>query len=206
MKDICFFYKFIFFFKKSLRPRFETEIFLELLSKIINYSFIKNVLDLGTGSGVIGLSISKDFLWINVLLVDKYKSVLKTAIKNSKIMSTSNSFFLLSNWFEKILEENSFDLIVSNPPYLSKNDIYFFKKNIECDPIFSLHSHNNGFGDLFRIGRKSFFYMNNNGIIVLEHGYSQAKYIRKFLILSGFLNVQTYFDNILLTRITIGEK
>lgn len=204
---IFFFYKFRFFVSKStLTPRYETEKLLELLSKIIDCIFFKNIIDLGSGSGVIGLSLAKEFSESNILLVDNCKNSLELINKNIKSLSINNSFFLLSDWFKKISNEKSFDLIVSNPPYLSKEDIIFFKDSNKNEPIFSLYSNDNGFGDLFKIVRRSFVYLNNSGIIVLEHGYSQAKIVRNFLILSGFLNVQTYFDNILLSRITVGEK
>ncbi len=204
---VYYFYNFEFTsLDNVLYPRSETENLLELLHNLVDCNFVNLVLELGTGSGVIGLSIAKEFNNLNIVLTDKYRNVLDTAFKNSQFLFLKNVLFVLSDWFRSIPDAKKFDLCISNPPYLSKNNILFFYNFLKKDPLFSLFTSVNGFGALFLIIKNVFYYMNNNGFVILEHSYSQAKFVRKALLLSGFLNIQTYSDNNFLNRITIGEK
>ena len=126
--------------KNVLIPRFETEELVENTIKIINQHFDKciNVIDIGTGSGCIGLTLKKELPNISVTLTDISKKALKVAKENAKGMDVT---FIYSDILKNV--EGKYDVIISNPPYISYDEeIMDIVKNNE--PRIALYAKNNG--------------------------------------------------------------
>ena len=127
-----------------LDPRPETELIVEIANNYINKNEVKNILDLGTGSGCILLSILKENKMINGLGIDLSKDAISIAKQNSKKLNLEiQSNFLISNWMSSL--NYKYDLVVSNPPYIASEDIKKLSKSVKIyDPILSLDGGDDG--------------------------------------------------------------
>ncbi len=209
MSKIIFvdFYNFKFkIYKSTLYPRKETEYLVSILSELINVNFILKIIDMGTGSGIIAISLFVVNNFIKVFALDNsYNSLFSSKI-NSLVLKSNNIVHIYSRWFYSLMNVFSFDLIICNPPYLSKDDYLFFYNDIKYDPICSLVSSKEGFNDLFILSIMSYSYLKINGLFFLEHGYLQSKKLRLFLYLSGYSNIQSLKDFSDLFRFIFCEK
>jgi release factor glutamine methyltransferase len=161
--------------KRVLIPRFETE---ELVENTINYIkdlFDKeiSILDLGAGSGCIGITLKKELKYPKVTLADISKKALKVAKYNSKGEDVK---ILRSNIFDNI--QDKYDVIISNPPYLSYNeDVMDIVKNNE--PNIALYADNDGLYFYEEILKNCKSHLNNKFLIAFEIGYEQKEEIIK---------------------------
>lgn len=161
-----------------LIPRPETEMLVELA---LECSPLR-ALDMCTGSGCIGITLSIEGN-INVTCVDISEKALLVARKNHEILG-GNVEFIKSNMFENI--NGKFDLIVSNPPYIPKEEIKTLHSDVQKEPIIALDGGEDGL-DFYRIlftqGKN---YLNKNGNIIVEIGYNQSEDIEKLAKSNGF--------------------
>jgi len=192
--------------KYVLAPRYDSEICLDISKNFFSVFFLNRILDLGAGSGILGFSLFRFNNKLNLLTVDCDYNILINININAFKFNFYNFTIKYSNWFKDIEKKNKYNLIISNPPYLSIKDVYFFYENNKFEPIFSLVSENKGLENLFSIIKLSNFYLLYNSFILLEHGYDQSKKIRLALKISGYINIFTYKDFSGLDRITCGEK
>lgn len=172
----------------TLIPRPETELIIETALSL-NTEF-HNILDLGTGSGAIALSLAKEFPQAKVTATDQSLPALKIAEQNAKLNQVDNIKLLHSNWFEQI-KDQSFDLIVSNPPYIDVNDKHL--KSLSYEPQTALIAKRQGYADLATIIEQSPSYLRQSGYLILEHGYNQAEKVRQ-MMLRQFTDIQTATD------------
>ena len=160
--------------KDVLIPRPETE---ELVDLIIKENEGGKVLDLCTGSGAIGVSLalSNKFL---VTASDISDLALTVAKENAKKLNASVDF-IKSDLFENI--NGKFDIIVSNPPYLTKKDMQNLQKEVKCEPSLALYGGEDGLDFYKIIISESYKYLTQNGILYLEIGINQAKDIENLV-------------------------
>ncbi|MBU4690739.1 peptide chain release factor N(5)-glutamine methyltransferase [Mycoplasma zalophi] len=163
----------VFLNKSTLIPRYETE---EVILKC--YEFLNKdseVLDLGTGTGFIGLAIKKN-INCKVTLIDKNKKALKMAKKNAEFNNLDVEIFK-SNWFSNVYKK--YDLIVANPPYLDKSKL---KKQDrpKFDPSYALYAKNNGLKDYIKILKDYKKFLKPNGILIFEIDDFVAQYFEKY--------------------------
>lgn len=163
-----------------LIPRFETE---ELVENIKNY-IIKNnltspkILDLGTGSGVIGLTLKKFFPNSDVTLTDISSSALEVAKTNAKTLNL-NVTFIQSNWLDNVNKE-PYDIIVSNPPYIKEDEeIEEIVKNNE--PHLALYGGKTGLDCYQKIINNIKPYLKEKYLIAFEIGYEQGKALEELI-------------------------
>ncbi|WP_367670529.1 peptide chain release factor N(5)-glutamine methyltransferase [Sodalis-like secondary symbiont of Drepanosiphum platanoidis] len=188
----------------TLIPRIESECLVEqCLYYLDNKKFLK-ILDLGTGTGAIALALASEQKTWNITGVDYILNAIYLAYKNSKRLKINNVKFIYSNWFSS-LKNIKYNLIVSNPPYLSLNDFFLYKKFIYFEPISSLVSKKNGFQDIFFICKNSKKYLFNYGWLIIEHGWKQGKVVRKIFLYFNFKNIKTIYDYNHNERITVGQ-
>ena len=167
--------------KDVLSPRMETE---ELIYKVIEYikSINKNnikILDLCTGSGIIGITLRKELesKSLKVVASDISEEALKVAKENA-IMNEAEVKFIQSDIFENINEK--FDIIVSNPPYIAYNDKVTMEENVlNYDPHLALFAEEDGMYFYREIVENSKEYLNKDGMIFFEIGYDQREKILK---------------------------
>lgn len=167
-----------------LIPQPDTEILVEEVLNILGEnSENKNVLDLCTGSGAIGISIAKYSDNI-VTMTDISKNALEIAKKNANNNKVSEKCkFILSDMFENIKEK--FDIIVSNPPYIKTEIINTLDKEVQNEPIIALDGGKDGLDFYKNIVENAYKYLNKNGILALEIGYDQKEEVINLLKSSG---------------------
>lgn len=173
-------------------PRIETECLVDCALKIFPNIEI-DVLDLGTGSGAIALALSYERSNWKITGVDCLLGSILLAKNNAKRLKLKNIKFHLSNWFKSI-KNKKYDLIVSNPPYISYNDTHLNNINLSFEPRVSLISKENGLQDLFFICKTSKFFLKKNGWLILEHGWNQREKIYNILKQLKFKNISSILD------------
>ena len=188
----------------TLIPRPETELLVEIALKLGLPSQACG-LDLGTGSGAIALALASERSDMQWFAVDAQLGAVELAQDNCNQQQLSNVSIFQSNWFDAIKQQdNKFDLIVSNPPYIAKDDPHLSQGDVRFEPKTALVSGVDGLDDIKVIVSQSSMYLNTNGWLVLEHGYNQGKAVRDLMLLAGFTKVTTKQDYNNLDRITLG--
>ena len=168
--------------KRVLIPRFETEELVENTVKYIKKYNYKSIVDIGTGSGCIAITLKKFFPEILVDAVDISKDALEVAKKNAN-KNNANINFYEGNLLEPL--NKKYDVIISNPPYIAYDEeIMDIVKNNE--PHIALYASNNGLYYYEEILKNVYKYINNNGLIAFEIGYNQGEEIKK--LASKYLN------------------
>lgn len=158
-----------------LIPQPDTEILVEEIIKYCNNIENKNIkiLDLCTGSGIIAISLGKYLKNVEIYASDLSKKSLEVAKKNANANKVEINF-IHSDMFENI-DENNFDIIVSNPPYIETNIIKTLSKEVQNEPVIALDGGDDGLKFYKIIAENAMQYINKNGKIFLEIGYNQRE-------------------------------
>ena len=204
--------------KGVLIPRQDTEILVEKMIEILKNNILKNknleknlkihpkILDIGVGSGIIGITAALEIKDSYVLGVDISEKALETAKKNKELLKVSNIKFLKSNLFENI-EFKQFDMIVSNPPYISLNEAGIMSDDtLLHEPSEALFAENDGLYFYYEICQKALDYLADFGYLLFEIGYKQGKNVAEIMTSSGFKNVEVIKDLAGLDRVVVGQK
>ena len=188
----------------TLIPRSDTEILVEAALKKLPINQHVKVLDLGTGTGAVALAIAKNLPQSQVTAVDFSHEALSVAKENARNLGLERVRLLQSNWFAS-LKNQKFDVIVSNPPYISENDVHLTQGDLRFEPPTALASGQDGLDDIRRIIQVAPSHLNRNGWLILEHGYDQAEKVAELLTLSGFDQVSHVKDLAGTLRVTLGR-
>mgnify|MGYP000854175001 FL=1 len=204
--------------KGVLIPRQDTEILVEKMIEILKNNILKNknleknlkihpkILDIGVGSGIIGISVALEIKDSYVLGIDISEKALETSEKNKEILNVKNIKFLKSNLFENI-EFKEFDMIISNPPYISFNEVGIMSDDtLLHEPSEALFAENDGLYFYYEICQKALDYLADFGYLLFEIGYKQGKNVAKIMTSSGFKNVEVIEDLAGLDRVVVGQK
>ena len=169
--DVDFYGNKIIVNKNVLIPRFETELLVEKTIKYISKEFNEkiDILDIGTGSGAIAITLDKE-VNCNVDAVDISDMALKVAKENNKLNGTNVNMFI-SDIYSNVCKK--YDVIISNPPYISKDEeiMDIVKKN---EPSIALYADMNGLYFYDKILSECKKYLKNKFIIAFEIGYLEA--------------------------------
>ena len=159
-----------------LIPRVETEFLVEL---VINFN-PKKILEIGTGSGAISIALAHNLKNVEILATDISTKALEIAKLNAFENKVNNINFIQSDLFEKI--EDKFDVIVSNPPYISKKEYELLEKQVRnFEPEIALLAEDDGILFYKEILKNAKKYLNTCGKIVFEIGYNQRNILKPFL-------------------------
>lgn len=188
-----------------LIPRPDTETLVEAALPLLANSDDTNVLDLGTGSGAIALSLAKELPKANVTAVDMHSNALNVAKKNAAKNNISNVSFVQSNWFESLDDSLQYDLIASNPPYIEPNNPHLNQGDLRFEPTTALVAQDNGLADLSNIIQTAPQFLKDNGWLIVEHGYNQASAVEHLFKQSGFTQISLHKDLNNLARCTLGQ-
>ncbi len=188
----------------TLIPRPETELLVELALQRIPQRGAFRVLDLGTGSGAIALSIAHARPDAGVVAVDASQDALAVARENAQRLNTGNVRLLHSDWFSALSGEH-FDLIVANPPYVAANDAHLAQGDLRFEPRSALASGADGLDDIRRICAQAKAHLDPGGWLLMEHGYDQAEQVRTLLRQSGFTGVFSARDLSGIKRVSGGS-
>lgn len=160
-----------------LIPRMDSEVLVEKAIEYINKENLITMIDMCTGSGCLGISISKNSKIKHSTLVDISKEALNVANKNISLNNMQNKCSTLnSNLFEKLIESNvKFDILVSNPPYIPTKDIKSLDESVKKEPIIALDGGKDGMKFYTKILTQAINYLNDNAILIFEIGYDELK-------------------------------
>ncbi len=187
-----------------LIPRPETELLVEQSLKFFaNNEGAIRVLELGVGSGAIACSLASEKPAWQILAVDACPAALKIATQNAQTLQLDIQF-LQSDWFSAIPEGATFDLIVSNPPYVSATDEHL--KSLNFEPKNALVSGADGLTALKKIIVTTPNYLSAGGWLLFEHGYQQGEAVRRLMHQAGYTAVSTFCDLNGKERATRGQR
>ncbi len=188
----------------TLIPRPDTETLVEAALAKINAK-TETVLDLGTGSGAVALAIAKNSPNVMVTAVDFSNSALDVAEENAETLAIDNVQFIKSDWFTEV-EGQTFDLIVSNPPYIELQDPHLDQGDLRFEPGIALVSGKDGLDDIRRIVQDCLVFLKPQGWLMLEHGYNQAEAAQGLMAEAGLIEVATVNDLGGNQRVTFGKS
>lgn len=186
----------------TLIPRPETELIIEYVLNKTTTDFDGTILDLGTGTGAIALSLAVERPKAKIIAIDQCVKCVETAQLNKGNNHLTNVDIFQSNWFEK-LKGHAFDFILSNPPYIDQDDKHL--SDLQFEPQSALVAGENGYADLEHIIKHAKDYMTGTAELVLEHGYNQSRIVRQKLQSNCYLNVKSHLDLAGIQRITTAE-
>ena len=188
-----------------LIPRPETEILIEtVLEKVmLQPAKEKTLLDLGTGSGCIAIALAKELPDWHITAVDQSEAALSIAKHNAKNHNIQNITFVKSNWFNE-LNQSTYDVIVSNPPYIAENDSEIEQHVAQYEPEIALIASDNGLSAYKTITQQAQSHMHLGALLAFEIGHTQASAIKA--LLEAFVHVEVRQDLQGLDRVVMAYK
>lgn len=175
----------------TLIPRPDTEVLVEwALGRLAGQS-MPRVVDLGTGTGAIALSIKSRRPDADVRMVDASAGALAVAQDNARRLGLTVEAHL-GSWYEPLAGQSAFDLILSNPPYVAGDDHHL--DALRHEPRMALTPEGDGLDDLRALIAGAPGRLRPNGWLLLEHGYDQAGAVADLLIARGFVDVENRWD------------
>ncbi len=195
--------------KTVLIPRPETEILVEEIINSINKENITKILDIGTGSGNIAVCLAVHLPESKIVAIDSSIEALNTAEKNSKINNTKDRIDFIE-WdinSENLFPETDFDIVVSNPPYVSETDYTKLQPELKIyEPRIALTDNANGLSFYKTICEKSKELLKTGGKLFLEAGMGQSENIKEILLNNNYSNIKMKKDYLNIDRVISGEK
>jgi release factor glutamine methyltransferase len=192
----------------TLIPRPETECLVEQSLKILQTVHKPRILDLGTGSGVIGITLAYQLPHVHIVMTDQSADALAVAQQNAQrlLMPQTSCIFRSGDWWQALAEEDGeFDLIVSNPPYIAQYDPHLSQGDLRFEPQTALTDQDDGLSAIRLIIQGAPAYLRTGGFILLEHGYDQAQAVKALLMKAGFADCFCYHDYAGIPRVSGGR-
>lgn len=179
-----------------LIPRPETELLVEIgLQEIKRLNAPVSILDLGTGSGAIALAIASDAPQAIITATDQSTEALEIAKTNAKQLEIADRVqFFQGSWYEALETGASFDMILSNPPYIASHDSHLNQGDLRFEPLSALTDHDTGLSCLETIISGAQKHLKPNGLIAVEHGFDQSEAVVSLMKLAGLRDIQTHLD------------
>ena len=187
-----------------LIPRPETELLVELA--LAHTPTHGRLLDLGTGSGAIAIAVAAQQPQMQVTATDISQDALAVAKKNAGTLLSPNASmtFIQSDWYQSI-PIATMDTIVSNPPYIVKDDAHLTQGDLRFEPIHALTDNADGLSAYRHIIAGASAYLKPQGWLLMEHGYDQSNAVQELLHQYTFIDVQSWPDLAGILRVTGGK-
>ena len=196
---------------RVLIPRPETELLAELaIGRAATFGPSRKVLDLGTGSGAVGLALADELPLegTSVWLTDASTDALAVASANLAGIgrAAQNVRIVEGSWFDAVPDGDRFDVIVSNPPYVAEGSVEAERIVTEWEPSRALFAGVDGLDDLRVIVARACDYLSEAGWLLVEHGHNQGAAVADLFSSAGFVDVETRRDLAGLDRIGLGRR
>lgn len=194
----------------TLIPRPDTEILVEQ-ALALKLPAAARVLELGTGTGAISLALASERPDWQICALDLSTEAVALACRNrDRHGMTARIDILQSNWFDALVSERKddqrFDLIISNPPYIDADDIHLKQGDVRFEPRSALVAKEQGYADLRHIIEHGLAHLRPLGWLMLEHGYAQAAKVAEIFSETGYEEVNTAADYANLDRVTFAQR
>ncbi len=189
----------------TLIPRPETELLVETALALLAEKPQAQILETGTGSGAIAIALARAMPTAQLLASDISLPALKIAKTNSQSYELNNIHFMHSDWLKQIPPKLRFDLIISNPPYISANDPHLQQGDVRFEPLTALTSGADGLDAIRQLIKQSPAFLKPGGVLMFEHGYQQGKQTTALMQAAGFFQVCCRQDLAGHDRITLGH-
>ena len=191
-----------------LIPRPETELLVEIaLAEITKLNKPSKVLDLGTGSGAIALSIASATPLASLLATDRSAEALAIARQNAAFLNlTDRVQFLQGSWYGALVQPDQFEVIISNPPYIANQDPHLTQGDLRFEPESALTDYASGLSCLEIIIAGADQYLKAGGLIALEHGFDQSEAVVGLMKEAGLIDIQVHLDLAGHCRAASGRK
>ena len=186
-----------------LIPRPDTELLVELALAQFGDKPRSRVLDLGTGSGALAVTLAHELPEADVTGVDRCREALWVAMANAARLGASVSF-VLGDWFSG-LGGDRYHLIVANPPYVAAGDPHLDEGDVRFEPATALASGPQGLDDLACIAAAAPRHLEPGGWLFMEHGYDQAAAVRGLLTDAGLCAIASWRDLAGIERVSGGQ-
>jgi release factor glutamine methyltransferase len=178
----------------ALIPRPETELLIELIGTASTQAEGQRILDVGTGTGCIAVSLALELPSAQVTAVDLSRDALALARENAHALGASNIEFIESDWFSAIDANKKFDVIVSNPPYIVPNDPHLFRGDLRFEPWLALQDRVDGLQSYRELIAGAKKHLRGDGLLVVEHGYDQGESVPALFREAGFSEIEMIRD------------
>jgi release factor glutamine methyltransferase len=188
-----------------LIPRPETELLIELSLNLLPKDQPVKIIDLGTGSGIIAVTLAKELPQAEVTATDFSQAALDVAKHNAEQHNAAHIRFLHSDWFASV-PAAVFDLVISNPPYIAENDAHLGRGDVRFEPRSALTAPRQGLADIQTIAREARRYLRTGGHLLIEHGFDQEAAVQAIFREAGYDQVQTHKDLSGQPRATYGRN
>jgi len=177
----------------ALIPRPETELLVETTLQYCANIDRPRILEMGTGTGAISVALLHERPEIELITTDISPACLELAQANAKLNGVSLTC-IESNWYQNLADQASFDLIVSNPPYIAEDDPYLQQGDLPAEPLLALTPGKTGLEAIQLIIEGASGFLNPGGYLLLEHGFDQQKAVASLFRNAGFIQIQTLRD------------
>lgn len=190
-----------------LIPRPDTEILVEQCIQLMREIEEPNILDIGSGSGAISIAIANELKSSSVTGLDINEDAIELANENKVLNKVENVNFMKSDLFEKLDEDFKYDLIVSNPPYITKDEYETLMPEVKnFEPKNALTDLGDGLYFYREISKKAGAYLKDTGYLAFEIGYKQAKDVSKILEDNNFAILSVVKDYGGNDRVVLAKK
>lgn len=192
--------------ERVLIPRPDTEILVEECKVLLEEKEEPKILDIGTGSGAISISLAKLFPKAKVFGADISKDALEVATQNRELNKAENVTFIISDVFQNILEKD-FDLIVSNPPYIPLDEYQELMPEVKnYEPMKALTDNGDGYYFYRKISKEAYDFLKKDGYLAFEVGYNQGDEVSDIMKKIGYEVIGIIKDYGNNQRVVIGRK
>lgn len=186
-----------------LIPRPDTELLIELSLALLPADRPSKTIDLGTGSGIIAITLAAERPLADIVASDLSAAALAIARYNAERLDAGNVRFIQSHWFDRI-DETGFDLVLSNPPYIPDSDPHLQEGDVRFEPDSALISAENGLQDIRLIAEQARQHLKDGGQLLIEHGYNQQTDVQAIFTVLNYRQVTTHADLSGNPRVTSG--